>query len=754
MKKREVIMEILAPCGDGESFFAAINNGADAIYLGLGDFNARAKSTFFNTENIREYIKIAHIFGVKVYITTNTLLKDNEIPAFMEFARKCVSARADAFIVQDLAVARLLRDAFDNVEIHASTQMGINNVAGAIMAKNLGFSRIVLARETKLEDIIAIKKATNLEIEYFVQGALCVSYSGNCYFSQYEFGKSGNRGECMQLCRLPYSAYIDNKKIGEGYLLSPRDLSLIENLRTLQDAGVDSLKIEGRLRRAGYVAQSVVSYRKAVDALKNNQKIDINNEKTALKKVFSRGEFNTRAYLDAGVPDNIINPKIQNHLGVEIGTVQNIERFKDLYRVKIKTNTEIHSGDGLKFLDENNKEYASLGVGNTEKIGENLYYIFTKNNLKIGSKIYRTVDAENENKLLKNTRKINIYANVFAHIDKPFEIEYFIYKNGDKFPAKINTNYICPKAQNSPTSAEEIKTQISKLNDTYFELIESKIDAENIFIPKSILNQARRDCIALLQEKLLNLHENNIKSAENTQKYGTMQSFLNTMHTNTSSIDNNIFVINEATDLNKTNIQKNDILALMPEKYICENIIKIFETLSKKYNHLALVLPVIANEKDFEILTKIINNLNENITLIINNISGLIFANKKHKIIAGTGLNVHNNLAANELYKLGVNNIIFSKEIENRNNNFYHFTYGHTALMHFAHCPFKTLFNNKCLDCKFSNNLIITAQNGHKFFIKRTNISQCYFTMYADKLIDKRKNEFGNLIDLRFKEKI
>lgn len=743
-------MEILAPCGDGESFFAAINNGADAIYLGLGDFNARAKSTFFTTDNIREYIKIAHIFGVKVYITTNTLLKNEEIPAFMEFARKCVSARADAFIVQDFAVAKILREAFDNVEIHASTQMGINNVAGALLAKKLGFTRIVLARETKLDDIIAIKKATGLEIEYFVQGALCVSYSGNCYFSQYEFGKSGNRGECMQLCRLPYSAFIDNKKIGDGYLLSPRDLSLIENLKTLQDAGVDSLKIEGRLRRAGYVAQSVLSYRKVVNALENSQKIDINNEKIALKKVFSRGEFNTRAYLDVGVPDNIINPKIQNHLGIEIGTVLSTETFKDLYRVKLKTNIEIHSGDGLKFLDEGGKEYASLGVGNVEKISGNLYWIYTKNKLKTGSKIYRTVDAENENKLLNNTRKIEVFANVFARMDKPLKIEFYLYKNGEKISAEIETNYICPKAQNSPTNKEEINTQISKLNDTYFVLSNTKIEVQNVFIPKSVLNQARRDCVALLQEKLLNLHEKHIKSAENMQKYGTMQSFLSTMHTDSANIDNNIFVINEATNLGSLENNDNDIIALMPQNYTPENVSEIFKKLGENYKHLALVLPVIANEKDFEIITKIVDNLNENIIIIINNISGLIFANKKHRIIAGIGLNIHNDLAASEMYKLGVDKIIFSKEIKAQNDNYYHFTYGHIALMHFAHCPFKTLFNNKCSNCQFSENLTLLAQNGHSYFIKRSIISQCYFTMYTKNIIDKRKAKIGNVIDLRF----
>lgn len=277
-------LEILAPSGDWDSFSTAINNGADAVYLGLGEFNARAKSTYFTTQNIRETVEYAHLFGVKVYVTINTLVKDEEMQNFLNLVRVCVDAKVDAFIVQDYGCAYILKQNFKNIVLHASTQMGIHNVAGAKIAKKMGFSRVVLSREVKLQDIIAIKEQTGLEIEYFVQGALCVAFSGNCYFSALNHNQSGNRGKCLQLCRLPYSAYIDDKPVGNGYLLSARDLCLLPNLKELIDAGVQSFKIEGRLRRAGYVGQAVNTYRKAVDAILNKTSINEKQKATNFKR--------------------------------------------------------------------------------------------------------------------------------------------------------------------------------------------------------------------------------------------------------------------------------------------------------------------------------------------------------------------------------------------------------------------------------------------------------------------------------------
>ncbi len=742
-------MEVLAPCGDGESFEAAINNGADAIYLGLGDFNARAKATFFNLENIRFFIERAHLFGVKVYITTNTLLKDDEIPSFLEFAKKCIQARADAFIVQDLAVANILRDAFDNVEIHASTQLGIHNVEGAKIAKELGFTRVVLSRETKLDDIRAIKKETGLEIEYFVQGALCVAFSGNCYLSALEHDKSGNRGQCLQLCRLPYTAYIDNKKIGTGFLLSARDLCLIENLAELKNAGVDSLKIEGRLRRPAYVAQSVKSYRFAVDALKNNEKINFNTEINVLKKVFARGEYNKRAYLDSGTPDNIINPTIQNHLGEKIGFVEKITPFKDLFKITLKLNTEIHSGDGLKFLDKQENERASLGVGNIEKIDDNRYNIYSKTRVKQNYTVYRTLDKFFEENLLSNSKKLGIDCVFDAQENKPFTLEFLYTTKDGKISAKITSDYIVSRAQNSPTSQDEILTQINKLNDTDFVLENAKITAQNLFIPKSILNQARRDDAMQLRQDIIEKYENNIKSAENTQKFSTMQHFLGTMQQKFARKYNNMYVVNENNLSPISEITNNDLVIINPLSYNLEKILKIKENFIKNTANFALELPIISNGKDIKILNKIIEKLPADFSLVINNLSGLIYTKTNRNIIAGLGMNVYNILDANILSNLGVSEIIWSKERKSPSENFYQLTFGKHSLMSFAHCPFKTLFKNSCKNCKFSKNLKFVGNDGREYNIFRHTISSCYFTLFSNKLIDKRQAT-RNLIDLRF----
>lgn len=743
-------MEILAPCGSEESFFSAIYNGADAMYLGLGDFNARAKATFFTTENIRDYVKIAHLFGVKIYITTNTLLKNEEIEPFIDFARKCVEAKVDAFIVQDLAVAKILRECFPTCELHASTQMGICNVAGAKIAKQLGFSRVVLARETKLDDIRAIKKQTGLEIEYFVQGALCVAFSGNCYLSALEHNKSGNRGKCLQLCRLPYSAYLGENFIGKGYLLSARDLCLIENLQELKQAGVDSLKIEGRLRRAGYVAQSVMSYRKAVDALTKNEKINLKREIFDLKKVFSRGEYNTRAYLDSGVPNNVINPQIQNHLGIEVGEILSTEPFKNLYKIKLTSTHPLHQNDGLKFLNNAGEEVASAGVGNVENLGKNTYIFYTKNRLQKGWKVYLTLDSENENQLIANTRKIWVSGKLNATINEPLKLSLFVVRDNQKIEVDFASEYIVPEAQNSPTSEQEILAQISKMNDTCFALENLEIVGDkNVFLPKSILNSIRRETLAKLQDKIITNHEKHLNITENTQNLEVLCSTMQCTMQSLNGDINDIYLINEDTDLEKIAPKANDILTLSPIIYTVQNVQNQFEKLSRFNCKFALNLPIIANEKDMQILTQIVENLPSKIYLIVNNISGLIFANKGHKIVAGLGLNIYNDLAVHELKNLGVDYFIFSKEFMPKNGDYITYSFGHQELMYFAHCPYKTPFQNDCKNCKFSKDLVLRGDDNKTYKIERTTISQCYFTLLSNRLTNKTK-AIKNLIDLRF----
>lgn len=729
-------LEILAPSGDWDSFSTAINNGADAVYLGLGEFNARAKSTYFTTQNIRETVEYAHLFGVKVYVTINTLVKDEEMQNFLNLVRVCVDAKVDAFIVQDYGCAYILKQNFKNIVLHASTQMGIHNVAGAKIAKKMGFSRVVLSREVKLQDIIAIKEQTGLEIEYFVQGALCVAFSGNCYFSALNHNQSGNRGKCLQLCRLPYSAYIDDKPVGNGYLLSARDLCLLPNLKELIDAGVQSFKIEGRLRRAGYVGQAVNTYRKAVDAILNKTSINEKTESHKLQKVFSRGEFNNRAYLDNGVPDSVINPINQNHLGVKIGQVLSVQKFKDLNKVEIKSTHKIKATDGLKFLNNLGEEVDSLGVGNVEISSQGNYIIYTKHRLAPNLDVYLTLDSELENNVIANRKKIKVALSFNAQVDCPIIIE----AKANNSVTYYTSDYICQSAKTAPTSYHEIEEIFKNLNLDIFE-VKTQLDLGNVFIPKSALKDARRIVAENLKNTIINDYEKLLPIVQTTKEINS------TPITNDKLFAkyNNIYIVDETTDLTKYEIENSDLICLQPTIYTAENVLKNISKIEESYQNYGLVLPTIANEQDIIILDEIVKLL-PNIPLIINNAYGLKYANTNY-LIAGLDMNIYNSFTIKHLQDLGVQQFIFSKEIETSNSQVYQFSFGHQTLMYFAHCPFKTLFKNTCKSCKYNSNLTLYDDAKNKYLITRTKLSQCYFTLYSNKVTNK--NAPHKLIDLR-----
>ena len=739
-------MEILAPAGDDKSFFAAINNGANAIYLGLGDFNARSKSTFFTTGNIAEYVKKAHLFGVRIYLTVNTLLRNAEIEKFINFIELCVKANIDAYIVQDFGIAKLLKEKFEGIELHASTQMGIHNKDGALMAKRMGFKRVVLSRETKLEDIIEIKK-TGIEVEYFVQGALCVAFSGNCYFSAMLHNKSGNRGSCLQLCRLPYVAKTDDKIVDSSYLLSARDLCLIENLQILKDAGVDSLKIEGRLRRPGYVAQSVSQYRNAVDNL--GKKFDYDKIKTALKKAFSRGDFNEQAYLNAGVPDDVIFTKVQNHLGVEIGRVVKVELFKKLenrklYRVLIKSNHKIAASDGLKFLDENDKEIESIGVGNVTELKHNIYEIFTTAAIPNEAKVYLTLDSIAEQQLLDKTKKLALNLNVVAKENMPLKL---ILESGE-ICVEYTSDKICEKAKNAPLTKQDFIAQFSKLGDTDFELKNIVIECDNIFMPKSVLNEIRRSGISKLYEKIIENYEKNIKicvkNAIFEQKMVKKPNF-------------NIFVVNEDFDISKIKNDDNSVFVLSPTKYN-KRVIEDFKAKFSAFKNIkiGLNLPVVANGKDIKILDEIVKQ-NTDLILVANNIYGLKYANT-NLVIAGQEMNIFNHISVNHLKELGATYVVGSKEIAYSSGtdkftlkDYVEFmpAYGKTAFMYLCHCPIKTVYKNTCNDCKFTNLKYVNLKN-EEFKIVRHQLSQCYFILLSHKVYEFKDEKYGNYYELNY----
>ncbi len=732
-------LELLAPSGDWDSFLSAINNGANAVYLGLGEFNARAKSTYFTTENIARTVEYAHLRGVKVYVTINTLVRDDEMADFIKLVEACIDAKVDAYIVQDYGCAKVLREMYPNIVLHASTQMGIHNKLGAIVAKKAGFCRVVLSREAKLEDIIEIAD-TGIEVEFFVQGALCVAFSGNCYFSALRHNMSGNRGKCLQLCRLPYVASIENRVVGQGYLLSTRDLCMLKKLETLVNAGVISFKIEGRLRRAGYVAQTVKTYRKALDSLAFGQKFDTAGEIRNLKQVFSRGDFNYDAYLSAGVPDDVINPINQNHLGLKIGEVMSVERFKDLYKVGIRSSHELKNGDGLKFCDKIGFEKDSIGVGNVEK-ANGLYYIFTKHKLTPNLVVYLTLDSALENCAMANTRKIGVTIEFSAKVDEHITVRAI---TTYPTPAQVvlTSDYVCTLARTSPTTETEIREILGNLDLGLFDIRLKDINLDNVFIPKSALKELRRNLAEQLKKAILRQYEAKLPQITRDKVLAEISK-----QTKLNSEFSSIVIVNEGTQLDDTTIGSADLVILAPDLYTRENVQKCFLKLGQVTRNIGLALPTIANGIDCKILSEIVASLPHKTPILIQNAYGVELA-KGHYIIAGTDMNVFNNYSIKALRDLGVDEFVWSKEIACENAGAYEYAYGHQVLMHFAHCPYKTLWQNSCDNCRYKRKLVLKDQAGKEYLIARHKISQCYFTLYSRDLTNKNKVN-KKLIDLR-----
>ncbi|MFA6649601.1 MAG: peptidase U32 family protein, partial [Candidatus Izemoplasmatales bacterium] len=387
-------IELLAPVGSKEALIGAINAKADAIYLGGKRFSARAYATNFEDEEIEEIIKYAHLRSVLVYIAVNTLIFDDEIDAFIACVDRYVNQGVDALILQDLGMIKLVHERYPKVIIHASTQINVHHINQVRFLKQLGVTRVIMARETSLETIIAIKKQIDIELEVFVHGALCVSYSGNCLFSSMVGHRSGNRGECGQLCRLPYTLLKDGVPVSEeAYLMSTKDLMTLPGLETLIKAGIDAFKIEGRMRKVDYVVQTVLSYRKAMEDVYKHQITDWEREIDKLKRVFNR-EY-TEGFLLGAKPFTINNSYRPNHMGVEVGKVIAFNHGK----VTIRLTRDIAVGDGIRIIGT--KDYGDtisriIKDGMTVPFGkaDEQVIIDSGESIEPGSVVLKTLDHE------------------------------------------------------------------------------------------------------------------------------------------------------------------------------------------------------------------------------------------------------------------------------------------------------------------------------------------------------------------------
>ncbi len=483
-------MEILAPAGNAEALDRAWAAGADAVYLGYSAFSARSGAGNFNREQLEEAIRFAHLHRMRVYVTVNTLVKDAELAGVEELLGLLRDLHADGVLVQDAGIVRLARKHFPELRLHASTQMAIHNASGVRWCRDMGFRRVVLARECSLEEIRRCAEV-GPEIEVFCHGAQCVAVSGLCLFSSMVGGRSGNRGRCAQPCRMVYR--FDGRA---GTWLSPRDICLRDDLPALSGTGAVSLKIEGRLKRPEYVAVVTNSYRRAMDAADRNEFHPADEaEKENLRQIFSRGDF-MRGYAFGCQDAGFIRPDGAGHQGVEIGRVEAAAGGM----VRVRVTCDLHNGDGIR-LGEPRPDSRDTGdmvyAGKDTRRG-GIAVIRMRPGLRAaeGEKVFRLTDAAQlEEARALQGRPISVSMKLRAMPGEPMTLT-----AGDGEIEVCVRAKAAERAASRPASAEELEERLRKTGGTAFEADEVLVETENAFVPVSVLNALRREALEKLAE--------------------------------------------------------------------------------------------------------------------------------------------------------------------------------------------------------------------------------------------------------------
>ena len=669
-------IELLSPAGSMDALKYAIHNGADAVYLGGKKFGARAFAQNFSESELVDAINYAHIYNVKIYITVNTIIYDDEFEDALNFIEFLYKNNVDAIIMQDIGLMNVAHKRFPDLIIHASTQCHNHNIENIDFFKSIGVKRVILDREMSLEEIKKLN--TDMEIEIFIHGALCISYSGCCLMSYLGGGRSGNRGECTGCCRLPYKLIENNKeyKTNGEYLISTKELNTSNKINEIMNSNIVSLKIEGRMKSPEYVGFITKYYRNIIDG----KQITEDDEKK-LRLLFNR-DF-TEGYLFN--ENNITNIKTSNHQGIVIGKVIEVnKRF-----IKIKLTEDLDQEDGIRF--ENNKGMIVNKLYNNKML---LVANVSKNNIAIVENkcdinklgIVRKTSSIKLSKELQNyeMKKLDVSFTVKAKIDEPLETAI-----SDKAFNLIEKGNIIEKSLNCETTKEMIVKQLSKLGNTPFILKNIEVyKDDNIFINITELNNIRRSLVDKLINKKIEIKSKDInKIVDKVVNYKD----------NNETI--NIFVNNEeqyraAKEENVDNIYTSNIF--LHKKYP-----ETFYKLSR----------VILNRE------KIIND-----NLLITEIGSIVYS-KNNNVFGSYELNAINNHTLQLLHKNGIKQITISPEIndkvnliDNTNNNIEIIVYGWLEAMVMKHCIVKSITNSHSCNKKYylknrNNELYPIVQN-------------------------------------------
>ena len=680
-------IELLSPVGDERGLKAAVNSGANGVYFGAKSFNAREYAAEnFDDKTIENAIKFAKLRNVKVYITVNTLVYNDEIDKAILLIKNIYDMGADAIIVQDLGIIDIVRNNL-NIPMHASTQMSCNNTYSVKLLEKLGIERVVLARETSIENIKEIRKNTNIELETFIHGALCVSFSGQCAYSYLHGGRSANRGACAQACRMEYSGGKTD------YPLSAKDLMTIDIIPNLIESGINSFKIEGRAKRSEYVAITTSIYRKAIDFALQNKNIETEKYKESLIKIFNRGGFSEGYYYNS---KDIFENYKPNHNGEFIGKITDYKKNK----IYIKADKELNVYDGLSFGESGKigMQISDLYKDNIRvKNGKgNLSFSAVLKNINVGDKVYRTTDKSqmDEANIIIESDNFKHSLNLNCIIDYDKKIKFKINSNyNEKLNLEYISDYLVEEAKNSEMKESDIIKALSKTGGTVFkfENINIIINFEKPFIPVKVLNEARRSIINSLEKILIQNrkidYDKNIKNI--------FKEKIEYPNTNLK-----VAII---SDINHK-VKDYDKIILFP---------KIYDANIKKFFNEGLIdgiiLPHITFDKDIELIKNITS---KDMIVICNNLGQIEALLGKCIIWAGIGMNTINNKTVDFLYKLGVSIVISSIEAGKKLKNTISIKRGFIPAMNFAFCPKSIAIG--CDKCKEKN--IIDSKNNIVIF--------------------------------------
>lgn len=763
-------IELLSPAGDFECLKAAVQNGANCIYFGANLFSARAYANNFDDDELAKAIEYCKIRGVKTNLTLNILIKDNELESAFNVAKKAYESGIDAIIVQDLGLAKMLIKNFPDLPIHASTQMSVHNLQGVLELQELGFSRVVLSRELSIEEIEYICENSNIEIECFIHGALCISYSGQCLFSSMIGGRSGNRGKCAQSCRLPYEL-IENEKttLDKGYLLSPRDLCSLDYLPRLINCGVKSLKVEGRMKSPEYVATVTRIYRKYINLAKSNKPYKINEQdRKDLMQVFNRGNFSS-GHLNPHANKNLIFSEKPNNMGLFLGHVAKYNPSKGL--ITLNLNEPIEIGDTIALEKETGTYTISeLMTKNTNIKTANPNDFVTigrmKGNIKVGDKIYKmsskqlttlaysSFENDIQTKKIPLNCEVKIVKNspISIHVSSACDLE--IYRKLDIY---CEIDAIPTDSIKHPLEKEKVISQITKTNNTpyYFKNIKIKLD-ENTFLPNiKALNELRRTALTLVED-----------FAKSKIQRATNKEFENMIYYNKTNQEKSISLLLNKINLNEdyTSLQGINNIYIPLKFFTQKKYEQIINDLSNKFN-LYIYLPTIIKSNYRNLLAanieKTINTYNIK-GFILSNISNFKFLKdfntENFEFIANYTFNIFNQRTLAELDKLGINKFTISPELDKSTidkfleiSNQELICYGRTPLMNMNYCPLGK--SNRCypectMKCNTNNNYYLKDRLNLKFPIEPDNI-QTVSTLYNSKITSIAPNDFENITSLR-----